>query len=71
MAFSQNVSTGNGGTFFGDSGGPHFVGAGATETRVTVSVTVTGDRWCRATDKTYRLDTPQARSFLDGFVAVP
>jgi hypothetical protein len=25
---------------------------------------VTGDRWCRATDKTYRLDTDQARAFL-------
>jgi hypothetical protein len=34
-------------------------------------VTVTGDRYCRATDKTYRLDAPQARSFLDDFVALP
>jgi hypothetical protein len=69
--FSMNPSTGSGGTCFGDSGGPHFLGAGASETRVVVAVTVTGDRFCRATDKTYRLDTPQARSFLDDFVAVP
>jgi hypothetical protein len=69
--FSMNPSTGNGGTCFGDSGGPHFLGAGASETRIVVAVTVTGDRYCRATDKTYRLDTPQARSFLDDFVAVP
>lgn len=68
---SMNPSTGNGGTCFGDSGGPHFLGAGASETRVVVSVTVTGDRWCRSTDKTYRLDTPQARSFLDDFVTLP
>ncbi len=69
--FSMNPSTGNGGTCFGDSGGPHFLGAGASETRIVVAVTVTGDRYCRATDKTYRLDTPQARSFLDDFVPLP
>jgi hypothetical protein len=69
--FSMNPSTGNGGTCFGDSGGPHFLGAGSTETRVIVAVTVTGDRYCRATDQTYRLDTPQARSFLDDFVTLP
>ena len=69
--FSMNPSTGNGGTCFGDSGGPHFLGAGASETRVIVAVTVTGDRWCRATDKTYRLDTQSARDFLDDFVPVP
>jgi hypothetical protein len=69
--FSMNPSTGNGGTCFGDSGGPHFLGAGASETRINVAVTVTGDRYCRATDKTYRLDTPQARSFLGQFVALP
>jgi hypothetical protein len=69
--FSMNPSTGNGGTCFGDSGGPHFLGAGASETRIVLSVTVTGDRWCRSTDKTYRLDTPSARSFLDDFVTLP
>jgi hypothetical protein len=69
--FSMNPSTGNGGTCFGDSGGPHFLGAGAGETRIVLAVTVTGDRFCRATDKTYRVDTPQARAFLDDFVAVP
>jgi len=69
--FSMNPSTGSGGTCFGDSGGPHFLGAGANETRIVVAVTVTGDRFCRATDKTYRLDTPSARSFLDDFVPVP
>jgi secreted trypsin-like serine protease len=69
--FSMNPSTGSGGTCFGDSGGPHFLGAGADETRIVVSITVTGDRWCRSTDKTYRIDTPDARSFLDDFVALP
>jgi hypothetical protein len=32
-----------------------------------VSLTVTGDAMCRATDKTYRLDTASAREFLSRF----
>ena len=71
VQFSMNPSTGSGGTCYGDSGGPHFLGAGASETRVVLAVTVTGDRFCRATDKDYRLDTPSARAFLDDFVPVP
>jgi hypothetical protein len=61
----MNPSTGDGGTCYGDSGGPHFLGT------TVVSVTVTGDRYCRATDKTYRVDTPTARSFLGLYVALP
>ena len=71
VTFSMNPSTGNGGTCYGDSGGPHFLGAGAGETDVVVAVTVTGDRWCRSTDKSYRLDTPSARTFLAQFVTLP
>jgi hypothetical protein len=41
------------------------------ESNPIVSITVTGDAMCRATDKTYRLDTPAARDFLDDFVALP
>jgi hypothetical protein len=69
--FSMNPSTGSGGTCYGDSGGPHFLGAGSSETRIVVAVTVTGDAYCRATDKTYRVDTPQARAFLDDFLTLP
>lgn len=69
--FSMNPAVGSGGTCYGDSGGPHFLGAGATETPIVLAVTVTGDRFCKATDKTYRVDTPQARSFLGRFVALP
>jgi secreted trypsin-like serine protease len=71
VTFSMNPSTGNGGTCYGDSGGPHFRGSGARETNVVVALTVTGDRWCRATDKAYRLDTPSAREFLGQFVTLP
>jgi hypothetical protein len=68
---SMNPSTDNGGTCYGDSGGPHFLGAGSSETRTIVSLTVTGDRFCRATDKTYRLDTLSSLSFLSEFVSLP
>ena len=71
LTLSMNPSTGNGGTCYGDSGGPHFLGAGPSETTTIVSVTVTGDRFCRATDKTYRIDTASALSFLSEFVTVP
>jgi Trypsin len=69
LLLSTNPSTGDGGTCFGDSGGPHFLGGETSD--LVVSLTVTGDRFCRATDKTYRLDTASVHAFLDDFVAVP
>ncbi|HEX6207776.1 MAG TPA: trypsin-like serine protease [Actinomycetota bacterium] len=71
LHLSQNRSTGDGGTCFGDSGGPNFLGAGAGETDVVAGITVMGDSMCRATNVTYRLDTASARDFLDGFVSLP
>jgi secreted trypsin-like serine protease len=65
LNLSMQPSTGDGGTCFGDSGGPHFLGG--VESNLIVSLTVTGDAMCRATDKTYRLDTPAAREFLSRF----
>jgi hypothetical protein len=71
LRMSQNDATSDGGTCFGDSGGPNFLGAGATETDIIASITVTGDAMCLATNVTYRLDTASARGFLDDYVAVP
>ena len=68
---TMNPATGNAGTCYGESGGPHVLGTGASETNVVVAVTVTGDRWCRSTDKDYRLDTTSARHFLGQFVPLP
>lgn len=68
---SMNLATGNGGTCYGDSGGPHFIHLDGMETNIVVSVTVTGDRYCKATDKTYRVDTESARSFLADYVTLP
>ena len=67
LRLSMNPSTGSGGTCFGDSGGPHFIGT----SDVVASITITGDRFCRATDVTYRTDTASARAFLDDFVSLP
>jgi len=64
LQLSMNPSTDNGGTCYGDSGGPHFL----HDSNMVVSLTVTGDTWCRATDVTYRLDTDSARSYLEQFV---
>ena len=69
LHLSQNPATGDGGTCYGDSGGPNFLNVNGTD--VIAALTVTGDRYCRATNVTFRLDTPTARSFLGGFVTLP
>jgi hypothetical protein len=69
LLLNMNPSTGSGGTCYGDSGGPHFLG-GMTSNLI-VSLTVTGDAWCRATDLTYCLDTVSAHEFLSRFGLVP
>lgn len=68
---SMNPSTGDGGTCYGDSGGPNFLGAGASETNIVAGTTITGDFVCRATNVDYRLDTASARSFLAPYVTLP
>ncbi len=69
LTLSMNPMTGNAGTCYGDSGGPHFLGG--MESNLLVSITVTGDAMCVATDKTYRLDTTVAQEFLSRFGLVP
>ena len=68
---SMNPSTGDGGTCYGDSGGPNFLGAGAGETNIVAGTTITGDFVCRATNVDYRMDTPSARAFLAAYVTLP
>jgi hypothetical protein len=69
LRLSQNPSTGNGGTCFGDSGGPNFLPLNGT--LVLAATTVTGDSNCRSTNVDYRLDTQTARRFLGQFVSLP
>lgn len=67
LRISMNPATGNGGTCYGDSGGPNFLG----KTNILAATTISGDAICRATNVTYRLDTASARAFLGRFVALP
>ena len=69
LRLSQNPSTGNGGTCFGDSGGPNFLNVNGV--RTLVAITITGDSVCRSTNVDYRLDTASARAFLAPFVSLP
>ena len=62
LRLSQNASTGNGGTCFGDSGGPNFMSLNGQQ--LIVSITITGDSVCRSTNVDYRLDTVSAQGFL-------
>jgi hypothetical protein len=67
LRISMNAATGNGGTCYGDSGGPNFLGT----TDIVAAITITGDAICRATNVVYRLDTESARAFLDDYVTLP
>ncbi|HEV8241312.1 MAG TPA: trypsin-like serine protease [Thermoanaerobaculia bacterium] len=71
LRLSQNIHTGDGGTCYGDSGGPNFIGASRGETNVVGGTTITGDSLCKATNVIYRLDTESARAFLGQFVTLP
>jgi len=68
---SMNPATGDGGTCYGDSGGPNFLGAGDSETNIVAGTTITGDFVCRATNVDYRMDTSSARAFLAAYVTLP
>jgi secreted trypsin-like serine protease len=67
LRISMNPATGDGGTCYGDSGGPNFLGTSTT----IAAITITGDAVCRATNVVYRLDTESARAFLGEFVRLP
>jgi V8-like Glu-specific endopeptidase len=67
LRISMNPSTGNGGTCYGDSGGPNFLGT----TSIVAATTITGDAVCRSTNVVYRLDTLSARTFLAQYVTLP
>jgi hypothetical protein len=71
LRISMNPARGDGGTCYGDSGGPNFLGAGVSETNIVAGTTITGDSMCRATNVDYRMDTASARAFLGQFVTLP
>ncbi len=66
LAENAHDSRAGGGTCFGDSGGPAFYNG------ILVADTSFGaSQFCRSSGGYYRLDTEDARSFLDDFVTLP
>ncbi len=63
VRLSQNPTLGDGGTCYGDSGGPNFLPL--NNQLLLAAVTTTGDTACRATNVDYRLDTAGAQSFFE------
>jgi secreted trypsin-like serine protease len=64
LRMSQNQATGDGGTCYGDSGGPAFW----TEpdgTEILVGITSWGDASCVASAFNYRVDIPDTLDFID------
>lgn len=63
MLLSNNHSTG--GTCFGDSGGPNFLGAGEFETNIVAGVTSFGmNLRCAGTGGVYRMDQASVLEFV-------
>jgi hypothetical protein len=69
LRLSMNSTLGDGGTCYGDSGGPNFLTVNGQQ--ILVATTVTGDIPCRATNVVQRLDIASVRAFLDDYVTLP
>ena len=68
LRMSQNQATDDGGTCYGDSGGPAFW----TEpdgTEILVGITSWGDVPCVASAFNYRVDIPETLSFIEDVIA--
>lgn len=66
LLLSNNAHTG--GTCFGDSGGPNFIGSGPTETRIIAGVTSFGlNGNCAGTGGVYRIDQADDLEWLATF----
>ena len=63
LRLTQNASVGAGGTCYGDSGGPNFIGT----TDTIAAITISGDTACASTNVDLRLDTKSAQDFLAQF----
>jgi hypothetical protein len=69
LELTPSPSSGEGGTCYGDSGGPNFLGGAASD--LLVATTISGkDDACASTNFDYRLDTASARRFLGKFVTL-
>jgi hypothetical protein len=70
LKLSEDSAKNDGGTCFGDSGGPNFLGGPTSD--LIVATTISGDDdACKATNLDYRLDTEAVRAFLGKYVTLP
>ena len=63
LRLSQNPATGNGGSYYGDSGGPIFWEADGEQT--LVAITSWGDISCISASFNYRIDLPEILDFIN------
>ena len=68
LRVSQNQATGDGGTCYGDSGGPAFWTEPSGK-EILVGVTSWGDAPCVAAGFYYRVDIPETLDFIDDLIA--
>jgi secreted trypsin-like serine protease len=69
LRLSQNQATEDGGTCYGDSGGPAFWTDPDTDTETLVGITSWGDAACVAAGFNYRVDIPDTLNFIDDVIA--
>jgi secreted trypsin-like serine protease len=69
LRMSQNEATGDGGTCYGDSGGPAFYWDAEAEEEILVGITSWGDAVCVACGFNYRVDIPDTLDFIRDVIA--
>lgn len=69
LYMSQNIHHGDGGTCFGDSGGPTFFVDPTSHVEYIVAVTSWGDSVCKSTNNNYRVDLESSQSFIHDMIA--
>jgi len=67
LHLSQNINKGDGGTCFGDSGGPAFYTT-KDGTEIVVAVVSWGDAQCVSTGFNYRVDIADSMNFINGVI---
>jgi len=69
LFMSQNLATGDGGTGYGDSGGPTFWVDPITGQKILVSLTSRGDIPCVSLNSAFRIDTAESLTFIQAVSA--
>jgi secreted trypsin-like serine protease len=68
LRMSQNQATGDGGSCYGDSGGPAFYKDPETDEETLVGITSWGDVPCVSTGFNYRVDIADTLDFIEDVI---